>query len=424
MNIQIQNPLVLLTEENGFELQVRNLYIEGGRITAIGNAPEGFLADRVLDGTDRLVIPGLINCHTHNYMTGFRNLADDVPFQEWLFERVMPKEDRMSGEDAYWAATLGIMEMLRSGTTCFHDMQMHIHQTSRAVAESGIRACIGRGLSGTAEDEGGARRLREAAEEIDRWQGHSRMTFAIAPHAPYTCDAAYLRQAAAEAVKRQLHLHIHLSESRYEVEQMRAETGMSPIAYAKSLGLFEVPAVAAHCVHVDEEDIRILADCGVSVATNPASNMKLGNGFAPVPKMLEAGVNLCIGTDGAASNNALNLFREMGLLVLIHKGAAQSAVAVSASEALKMATINGAKALGLEQEIGSIAAGMKADLALLDLNRPQLQPKNNLVSSLAYSANGSEVETVLVDGEIVMEKRRFTKIDEERVLHEIRQRFT
>lgn len=422
MNLCMKNPWVLLSQEDGLAVEKKDLYVAGDRIAGIGQAPENFEADRTLDAADRLVIPGLINCHTHNYMTLFRNAADDVPFEEWLFQRVMPREDRMIPEDAYWGAMLGIMEMLRTGTTCFNDMQMHIGQTTQAVADSGIRAFIGRGLSGTETDEGGARRLREAAEEIKQWQDHPRIRFTIAPHAPYSCSAGYLQMAAEEAKRRGLRLHIHLSESVSEVENLKQETGLSPIAYAEKLGLFQVPAIVAHCVQVDEEDIRILAKHDVSVVTNPASNMKLGNGFAPVPQMLAAGVNVCLGTDGAASNNSLNLFREMGLLTLIHKGVTRTATAVSAVEALGMATIRGARALGAEQELGSIAVGKKADLVLLNLREPQMMPRNNLISSLCYSANGSEVETVLIDGELVLENREFQTIDAERVYFEAAQR--
>ncbi|WP_434310029.1 amidohydrolase [Hominifimenecus sp. rT4P-3] len=422
MNIHVKNCLALLPGEEGFAVEKKDIFISEGRITALGSAPEGFTAQKVIDASDRLVIPGLINCHTHNYMSLFRNSADDVPFDEWLFQRVMPREDKMVPEDAYWGATLGIMEMLRSGTTCFNDMQMHIHQTTQAAADAGIRAVIGRGLSGTATDEGGARRLREAEEEIERWKEHPRLTFTIAPHAPYTCDKGYLKQALEVAKAKNLPLHIHLSESAFEVESMKKETGLTPISYAASLGLLDVPVIIAHCVHVDEEDIRLLSRPNVSVVTNPASNMKLGNGFAPIPEMLASGVRVCLGTDGAASNNSLNLFREMGLVTLIHKGNKKSATSVSAVDALQMATIKGAQALGLEQEIGSIAVGKKADLAILNLREPQMMPQQDLIAALSYSANGSEVETVLVDGEIVMENRHFRTIDEERVYYEVTRR--
>ena len=422
MKIKIESPQVLLSEGEGFAVRPADIYIEEDKIISVGEKVTDFVPDRTIDGTDKLVIPGLINMHTHNYMTVFRNLADDVSFNEWLFERVMPREDRMTPEDAYLGATLGIMEMLRSGTTCFNDMQMHIHQTTKAAVDAGIRASIGRGLSGDADEEGGEMRIRQALEEMEAWKDEPLLTFTMAPHAPYTCTGKYMQKAAAIAREKNVPLHIHLSESTFEVENMKKEQGMSPIAYADSLGLLDQPVIIAHCVKVDDEDIRLLVKPTVSVVTNPASNMKLGNGFAPIPKMLEAGVNVCIGTDGAASNNALNLFREMGLVTLIHKGAMGDAESVSAVQALKMATENAAKALGRADSLGRIAKGYQADLAILDLNAPQMMPRNNIVSSLTYSANGSEVETVIVRGEIVMENRRFTRIDEEWVRSEVRRR--
>ncbi|MCD8125080.1 MAG: amidohydrolase [Lachnospiraceae bacterium] len=422
MNICIEQALTLLPDGEGFRTEVTDLYVEGDTIAALGERPEGFAAERTIDGRGKLVIPGLINAHTHAYMTLMRNAADDVPFDEWLFRGVMPREDRMSPEDAYWGALLGLMEMVKCGTTCFNDMQMHIHQTTKAAVDLGIRGVIGRGLSGTSTDEGGARRLREAQEEIEAWRGEPLLSFLIAPHAPYSCEGAYMQQAADLAERLGLGLHIHLSESRNEVENARREWGMTPIEYVDSLGILRRPTVAAHCVWVTDHDIEILRERGVSVATNPASNMKLGNGFAPVPRMLWEGIRVCLGTDGAASNNGLNLFREMGLVTLIHKGVQQDAVSVSSAEALKMATKWGAEALGLGAVCGEIAVGKKADLAILDAQCPQLLPANNPVSALTYSANGSEVETVIVGGRIILENRHFPGVDEERVYFEAARR--
>ena len=423
MKILLKDIQALLRKGNGWEAVQTNITVEGDRIASVGEVPEGFVPEKTISGKDRLVIPGLINAHTHAYMTGFRGVADDVPFDEWLFKGVMPKEDAMTPEDAYWSALLGLMEMVKSGCTCFHDMQMHIHQTTKAAVDLGMRGVIGRGLSGTASDEGGARRLREAREEIEAWKGEPLLSFDIAPHAPYTCEGAYMQQAAELAESLGLGLHIHLSESVKEVDDCRAaHDGMTPIEYADSLGLFRGSAVAAHCAQATENDIRILAERGVSVAACPASNMKLGNGFAPVPSMLEAGINVCLGTDGAASNNRLSMFHEMSLAALVYKGAAGSPLPVSASCTLQMATVNGAKALGLEGQTGEIVPGLKADLAVLRLDVPQMVPCYEPASALVYAANGSEVETVIIQGETVLENGHFTKVDEERVLAEVRRR--
>lgn len=419
MEIIIKNALAVLPQGAEDVIKETSIYIEGDRIAAIGDAPDGFRGDKVIDGRDKLVIPGLINCHTHSYMSFMRNAADDLSFMDWLFGTIDPIEQQMTDEDTYWGANLAIIEMMKSGTTCFNDMQMNIHQTTRAVKESGMRAVICRGLVGSGNDEAGQMRLRQAYEERDAVKDCDRLTFRLGPHAPYTCDDEFLKIVAAEAKKENMGIHMHLSESVSEIEQIQERYGCTPIALAEKCGIFDVPAIAAHCVQVTEEDIDILMRKNVSVVTNPASNMKLGNGFAPIGRMLEKGVNVCLGTDGAASNNCLNMFHELSLLTLIHKGTGKTPQCVSAREGFRIATINGAKALGLEQEIGSIEVGKKADLAILDLNVPSLTPRNNLIAGLSYSANGSEVDTVIINGQITMEDRKILTMDEQLVYGKI-----
>lgn len=419
MGIAIENALVVLPEGAEDVIRETSLYIEGDKITGIGDKPAGFSADKVIDGTDRLVIPGLINCHTHSYMSFMRNVADDLSFMDWLFGTIDPIEQQMTDEDTYWGANLAIIEMMKSGTTCFNDMQMNIHQTTRAVKESGMRAVICRGLVGSGNDEAGQMRLRQAYEERDAAADCDRLTFKLGPHAPYTCDDEFLKIVAAEAKRENMGIHIHLSESESEISQIQEKYGCTPIALAEKCGIFDVPAIAAHCVQVTDEDIDILKRKDVSVVTNPASNMKLGNGFAPIAKMLDKGVNVCLGTDGAASNNCLNMFHELSLLTLIHKGTGKTPQCVSAKEGFRIATINGAKALGLEKEIGSVEVGKKADLAILDLNTPSLTPRNNLIAGLSYSANGSEVDTVIINGQVTMENRKILTVDEKLVYAKI-----
>lgn len=419
MGIVLKNILALLPEDDRDVIRETDIYIEGSKIVSVGERPEGFSEDRVIDGKDRLAIPGLVNCHTHSYMSFMRNVADDLSFMDWLFGTIDPIEQQMTDEDTYWGACLAIIEMMKSGTTCFNDMQMNIHQTTRAVKESGMRAVISRGLVGSGNDEAGRMRLNQAYEERDAAADCDRLTFMLGPHAPYTCDDRFMRIVSEEAKKNNMRIHVHLSESESEIEQIKEKYHCTPIEMAEKNGLFDVPAVAAHCVQITESDMDILRKKNVSVVTNPASNMKLGNGFAPVPEMLEKGINVCIGTDGAASNNSLNLFHEMSLLALIHKGVAKTPQCISAKETIRIATINGAKALGLEKEIGSIEEGKKADIAILNLNTPSLTPRNNLIAGLSYSANGSEVETVIIDGKITMEERKILTMDEELVYKKI-----
>lgn len=424
MGILLKDILAALPEGEKDIIRKADLYVEGNRIVSIDEEPKGFQAEKIIEGKDRLAIPGLINCHTHSYMSFMRNVADDLSFMDWLFGTIDPIEQKMTDEDTYWGACLAIIEMMKSGTTCFNDMQMNIHQTTRAVKESGMRAVICRGLVGSGDDEGGQMRLRQAFEERDAAKDCDRLSFMLGPHAPYTCDEGYMRIVSEEAKKNHMRIHVHLSESESEIQQIKEKYGCSPIEMAERNGLFDVPAIAAHCVQITESDMEILKAKGVSVVTNPASNMKLGNGFAPVSEMLEKGINVCIGTDGAASNNSLNLFHEMSLLALIHKGVKRTPQCISAAQNFRIATINGAKALGLSEEIGSLEVGKKADIAILNLNTPSLTPRNNLLAGLSYSANGSEVETVIIDGKITMENRRVLTMDEEVVYEKVNEIIT
>lgn len=419
MGILLKNILAVLPEGEKDVIKETDIYIEESIIAAIGEEPEGFVADKVIEGKDKLAIPGLINCHTHSYMAFMRNVADDLSFMDWLFGTIDPIEQQMTDEDTYWGACLAILEMMKSGTTCFNDMQMNIHQTTRAVKESGMRAVISRGLVGSGNDEAGQIRLAQAYEERDAAKDCDRLTFMLGPHAPYTCDDGFMRIVSEEAKKNNMGIHVHLSESVSEIGQIREKYGCTPIEMADKNGLFDVPAIAAHCVQITESDMDILKAKNVSVVTNPASNMKLGNGFAPVPAMLEKGINVCLGTDGAASNNSLNMFHELSLLTLIHKGVGKTPQCISAKEGFRIATINGAKALGLDKETGSLEVGKKADIAILNLNTPSLTPRNNLIAGLSYSANGSEVEAVIIDGRITMENRKVLTMDEELVYKKV-----
>ncbi len=390
--------------------------VEGERILSLGEIPEGFTPDTVVEGKDRLLLPGLVNAHTHTYMTMFRGCADDLPFAEWLNGHIDPLEQRMTAEDCYWATLLGNMEMILNGTTASVDMFIYTETASRAAEECGFRTVLTRGLTGP---EGGERRLREFFAEYEARKGRcSRVTFALGPHAPYSCSEAYLRQVADLAKEHGLGLHIHVSESQFEQTTVREQYGCTPAELLDKCGILGEKTLAAHCVWLSEADIALLAERGVSVATNPVSNLKLGNGIAPVPRLLAAGVNVALGTDGAASNNALNLFRELSFVALLHKGVTGDTTAVPAKEALRMATANGAKALGLA-DCGEIRAGAKADLTVLDIDKPWLRPHTDILSSLVYCARGDEVCDVMVDGRFLLRKGELTTVDRERVLFEV-----
>lgn len=397
----------------------KTVYIQNHIIAGIDKEPVGFKADKIINGAGKLLIPGLINTHTHSYMSLFRNVADDLSFEDWLFKNIEPLEEKLLPEDAYFGAMLSMIEMIKTGTTCFLDMQMHIHQTSKAAEESGMRAVITRGLVGTGrDDEGGSRRINEAREEMEAFKNNDRISFMYGPHAPYSCDMEYLSKVAELAAKDNLGINIHLAESKFEIFQMQEKYGLTPIEVANKAGVFDVHCVAAHCVNLTENDIQILKDKNVNVAINPKSNMKLGNGFAPVKDMLDGGVNLTLGTDGAASNNSLNLFSEMNAAALIYKGNLQDSQAVSAGDIYRFVTENAAKAVNMEGQIGAIKENMKADLCIINTDTPGFRPKNNMISALSYSASGYEVETVIVNGKILMENKILTTIDEEKIYYE------
>ena len=399
---------------------IHDVYVHGNKIAGIDEVPEGFTLTNTIDVKNKLLLPGLINCHTHTYMSLFRNAADDLSFLDWLFGHIDPLEGKMELEDAYWGSMLSIVEMIKSGTTCFCDMHMHPDQTVRAVDVSGLRAVITRGLvGGDREDEGGIRRLNEAKGEMAHWREHPRLSFRLGPHAPYTCGEDYLKYVKEQSEELGIGLNIHLAESKKEFDDMMAARGCTPVEYLDRLGLLKPSTICAHCVQLTENDMDILAASGASVAINPASNMKLGNGFAPVPKMLEHGVNVCLGTDGAASNNAQNMFREMNLAALVYKGATMEAQAVSSEDVLAFATKNAAKALGFEGMLGEIKVGYIADLIVVDMNRESFQPMNHPASAIAYSANGSEVDSVIVNGKILMEKRVLKTVAEDNVYYAV-----
>ena len=420
MGLQIKNVHILGDEKN----VRKDVFIEGSRIAGVGRKPEGFTADEVIDGSHRLLMPGLVNAHTHAYMSVFRNYADDLPFAEWLFEKIDPLESKMTGEQAYWGNLLSISEMIRTGTTCFVDMQMFPRMAVKACADTGMRALITRGLVGSdRHDEGGIRRLDEAFDEMAYAESlpEANVTFALGPHAIYTCGEDYLRYVAELAKEKGMMINIHLTETQNEYDTCLKEHGMTPAAYIQSLGLLDVPAILAHCVYLAEEDYAILKKPGVSVVTNPASNMKLGNGFAPVARMLEEGINVCLGTDGASSNNALNMFRELGLMTLSQKGATKDSLVLKADETLRIAVENGYKAIGMAETGGRVEEGCLADLILLDEEAPNFQPKHSWKAALAYSSTGYEVTDTIINGKIVMRNRELTTIDEERVNYEIAQ---
>lgn len=416
MNYHFKDILAVLPTDNGYEVKQTNVYVTDDIISGIENPPENFVVDRVFDGKNKLLSVGLINAHNHAYMSVFRNSADDVLFEEWLNEKILPKEDLLTDDDLYWGTQLSCLEMLKSGTTTFLDMHISKNIVPKAVTDVGMRAVISKGIVGAGNAQYGMDRLAWAKEEIENYKDHPLLSFMLGPHAIYTCDGDYLKIVTEEAKKLGVGLHIHMDESPVEHREALEKYGMTPVEYVNSLGVFDVKTICAHCVQLTDSDIDILAQKGVSVAANPVSNLKLANGVAPIKKMLEKGVNVALGTDGPGSNNGQNMFREMNFHSLLHKGINHDAVAVGAVDTYKCATINGAKALNLEN-IGELKIGNKADLFVMDINQPQFYPRNNMLGALCYSARGTEIETVMVNGKILIENGKSTTLDEEKIYY-------
>lgn len=418
LNILIKNAFAVLPEGSKENCSV---WIEDGMIIAIDNEPQGFSADKTIDAADKLLVPGFVNAHTHVHMTALRNRADDLGFMTWLFDNVMPMEDKLTDDDAYWSIQLAFMEMLQSGITSYLDMHMFPDIMVKAALDAGMRAVLSRGLQGGIDTfEAGKKRLEQAVSDINKYKDMPAISFMLAPHAPYTCDEYYLKVISALADELHLGIHTHLSESLDEQNTIKQRYNMTPAEFYDSCGIMRSNTVCAHCVYLSESDMNLLAERGVSVAHNAASNMKLGNGFADVPALLEHGINVCLGTDSSASNNNLSMLREMQLVSLIHKGTHKNATTVSASEVFDMATINGAKALGISDKTGEIRIGKCADLSLFDMNSVGFYPIGDPKSALCYSSAGLRADTVIVNGKVLLEKGEFKTIDEERVRYEIK----
>ncbi len=412
MNLLIKN--ILLPEGEGVKNSL--ICITDGIIASIDEIPEGFIADETLEGNGMLAIPAFVNSHTHDYMTVLRGIADDLPFMKWLFEGVMPREDKMNHDQAYWSSLLGCAEMIRRGTGSFCDMHLFGGASAQAALDSGMRACVSRGLVGS---EGGQRRIDEQLAEIEAFKGYESISFMLAPHAIYTCDKEFLLKVSSEAKRLGLGINTHLAESVTEFEDCMKANGCTPTEYMYNLGIFENKTIAAHCIQLTEKDIEILAKCGVSVASNPKSNLKLGNGIAPIYELDKAGVNVCLGTDSTASNNSLNMFAELNYCALLQKGRLGDSTAIPAKKAFEFATVNGARAIGIEN-LGKIEKGWKADITLLNLNLPQMIPFRNPYSMICYCADGSETDTVILNGKIVMKHKELLTIDEEQLYYNIR----
>ena len=404
------------------KIEKTSIAIQGKMIMAIGSVPQNWQPDTVIDCTDKLAVPGFVNSHTHAAMTLFRSYADDMLLMNWLQSKIWPAEANLTGDDVYWGTQLAIAEMIKSGTTAFLDMYFFMPDVARAVAESGIRAVLSRGMAGVAPTAQQA--LIESESFYNEWHGAAdgRITVMLGPHAPYTCPPDYLVKVVELAQKLGSEIHIHLAETADEVKTCYEKYGKSPIALVNDLGVLDCGVLAAHCVHLSPDDIAIMAEKSVRVAHNPGSNMKLASGVAPVHELLSSQIVVGLGTDGAASNNNLDMIEEIRLAALLHKVHHLDPLLIPAATAVDMATYQGAKAVGLGKITGKLASGYRADITLLDMHSPHWYPRHDRLSLLAYSATSADVHTVIVDGRILLDNRKLTTIDEEKLMAEVEQR--
>ena len=420
MKILFEHADILLTEDNGFsEIKDGYLGVDGTKIAYIGKDKPQDSYDVVKDFSNKLLMPGLINTHCHAAMTMLRGLGSDLPLHEWLFDKMMPVEDRFTAESIRAASELALLEMISTGTTSFCDMYFINEATILPCLEAGIKANICRPMQSfdPADVYESMTRKLEADALFNEFNGAGggRILIDDSIHAEYTCSEAIVRAHAMTAQERGTRMHIHLSETKRETDDCIEKYGKTPARWFVDLGVFDVPAYAAHCVWVNDDDIALMAEKGVSVMHNPSSNMKLGSGFMPIVKMQQAGINVALGTDGAASNNNLNMFEELHLASIIHKGYLLDSTVTKCTDTLRMATLNGAKLQG-RPDTGALKVGYAADIIAIDLDKPHLFPNNDTVGLICYSAQGSDVCMTMVDGKILYENGKFLTMDREKVM--------
>lgn len=419
MNILIEN-VKILTMADGEVIKNGNIYIENEKIKKITNDKIDFSYDKKIDGKNYLAMPGFVNAHTHVGMSLFRNFSDDVELMTWLNEKIWPLEDKLIEEDVYWSSLLSHAEMIMTGTTSFADMYYFEDQTIKALEKSKMRAQISRGL--TLEDKDYTK-IKENIDLFKKYENSQdgRINIAFGPHAVYTTDKNYLKEINKYAKKYKMPVHIHLSETKTENTDCMKRFNQSPTEVFEECGIFENKTIAAHGVYLSDKDLDILSKYDVSVVHNPSSNLKLSSGFLDCTRVLNKKVNLAIGTDSSASNNNLSMIKEISLTSLVSKY--NNPKNLKAYDVLKMATINGAKALGLDDKIGTLEEGKLADIILIDLNNPNHTPQNNLISSLPYSTFDKDVSYVIINGDLVYDDKKFVYLNEKEIIKNAEESF-
>ncbi len=413
---------MILPMNGGGPIQDGVIAVNDGLITYVGKrlqAPN-IEAEKKINAKGKVALPGLINCHTHVSMTLFRGIAEDQPLDTWLKGTIWPAEAKLNPEDIHIGALLGCLEMIQSGTTCFADMYFHENMIAQATEKSGLRAALAEGIIETQENVNAKKMLQKSLNFLRKYPGHanSRITGLLGPHAAYSCSPELLSKICEIAAELDVGVHIHLAESERMSEKLKEKYDLGEVDFLNKVGLLNAHVLAAHCINLTHEDMQILSRRNVHVAYVPVANMKLGLGTARIDELIALGVNVGLGTDGPASNNTLDMFETMKVAALLQKHFYSDPKILSAKEVLKMATINGAEALELKNEIGSLEVGKKADLILLDISNSHMRPLHNIYAAIIYSAHGSDVDTVIIDGKIIMENRMLKTLDKENVIQE------
>ncbi|WLP85325.1 amidohydrolase [Mycoplasma seminis] len=416
MNIWIKNATVVTMDDDNKMIKNANVYISGKKIQYVGtDTLAKFAAEKVIDAKNNVLMPGMINTHCHIPMTILRNHANDVNLEDWLYNCIFPVEAKMSSQDIYYGALLGMAEMISTGTTSFVDMYFYVDQIAKAAEKMKIRAYLGIGITQDSVE----RNINDTKALHQKYLNNELINIMVAPHAVYTNSEETLYQTG-NALKELNTIHtIHLNESKAEVKNSFDKYHTTPVFEAYKTGNLTSNTIIGHGVNLNESEIELIKQVGASIAHNPCSNLKLSSGVLPVQKLLNRGINICLGTDGAASNNNLDMFEEMKIASLLQKGVFGAPTLLNAWDTLKLATVNGAKALHRENELGKIKQGYIADLILVDLNNINHTPRANIIDSLVYSTNSHDVYTTIINGEIVYEDRKFTNINLQELMDKV-----
>ncbi|MBN1382287.1 MAG: amidohydrolase [Deltaproteobacteria bacterium] len=421
----ISSGRILLMDADQTIIENGSIAIDGQDIAAVGGKDDiesRYTAPDIIDAKGGIVMPGLINGHTHAAMTCFRGIADDLQLMDWLNNYIFPAEAKnVNPELAYWGSLLACAEMIKSGTTTFCDMYIFEEETAKAVKQAGMRCLLGEVLfdfpspNFKTPDEG----LAYAESLLKTWAGDDLINIIVEPHALYTCSEPLLLSAKALADRYNAPLGIHLLENQAEKLQLEGKFGKSAVSFLQDIGLLTDKFIAFHCVCMDDDEISLFADHGCKVIHNPESNMKLSSGVAPVPEMIARGVCVGLGTDGCASNNNLDMFQEMDSAAKLHKVHRLDPTVMDAKTTLEAATREGARALGLDHLVGEIRPGKKADIIIIDIHKPHLTPMYHEYSHLVYAVDGADVDTVVINGQVVMKNRRLLTLDENQIMQKV-----